>query len=256
MDTIDRYAHSNAIRCLDPAQKGALALLAMGLCLLIDHLLTSLLTIGWMLALTVLWARVPARVFLRVILAQSIFLAVSSVGVAISIGIGPAVPDSWALCVGSLSIGTRPAALTLAFLLIARATGCVSGLNFLILTTPLVDLIELMRRLRAPEVLIDLMTLTYRAIFVLLESFQRIRVAQDARLGYSHPRQAMRSAALLVSRLFLDTYRRSLRLQLSLESRGMEGALRVLPMTYTRTFSPWWLGLAMVFSLLLAGVAR
>jgi cobalt/nickel transport system permease protein len=255
MDTIDRYAHSNAIRCLDPAQKGALALLAMGLCLALDRPLVGLLTVGWMLALTVGWARVPAPVFGRVALAQGLFLAASAAGVSLAAGLGAAPAATWALRAGPLWVGTGPVALATALRLVARALGCASALNFLILTTPLVDLIELLRRLRAPEVLVDLMTLTYRAIFVLLESLTRMHTAQGARLGYAGPRQAMGSAAQLAAQLFVDAYRRSARLQLSLESRGMEGALRVLPLDYSRGRGAWWLGAAMGASLLLAGLA-
>lgn len=255
MDTIDRYAHSNAIRCLDPAQKAGLALLAMGLCLVLDRPLVGLLTLGWMLALTVGWARVPAPVFGRVVLAQGLFLAASSAGVALGAGLGAAPAGVWALRAGPLWAGASPAGLATALRLVARALGCASALNFLILTTPLVDLIELLRRLRAPEVLIDLMTLTYRAIFVLLESLGRMHVAQEARLGYAGPRRAIDSAAQLASQLFIDAYRRGARLQQSLESRGMEGALRVLPLDYRRDSGAWWLGAAMAASLLLAGLA-
>lgn len=254
MDMIDRYAHSNAIRCLDPAQKGGLALLAMGLCLVLDRPLVGLLTVGWMLGLTVGWARVPAPVFGRVVLAQGLFLAASSAGVAISAGLGAAPAGAWALRAGPLWAGTSPIGLATALRLVARAIGCASALNFLILTTPLADLIELLRRLRAPEVLIDLMTLTYRAIFVLLESLNRMHVAQEARLGYVGPRRAIGSSALLASQLFLDAYRRSARLQLSLESQGLQGALRVLPLDYTRGSGAWWLGAVMAASLLLAGL--
>ncbi|NTV63036.1 MAG: cobalt ECF transporter T component CbiQ [Oscillochloris sp.] len=256
MEVIDRYAYSNAIRQLDPAQKGALALLALLLCLTLDHPLVSILTVIWMLGLTLLWARIPPAVTGRVVLAQGLFLAVSALGVAISATLGAEPVDGWALRLGPLWLSSSPAALAAGLKLVARALGCAAALNFLILSTPLVDLIELLRRLRVPEALIDLMTLIYRAIFVLLESMQRMLTAQEARLGYSSPRRAMHSSAQLASQLFLDAYRRSQRLQCSLESRGMEGALRVLPMIYTRNAWPWGLGAAMAASLLLARLSR
>ncbi len=52
MDHIDRHAYSNRLRLIDPAQKGGLAVLAIGLCLLLDRPAVGLLTMAWMLALT------------------------------------------------------------------------------------------------------------------------------------------------------------------------------------------------------------
>jgi len=76
------------------------------------------------------------------------------------------------------------------------------------------------------------MTLIYRFIFTLLESMERMRVAQENRLGYVSFRRGLNSAAQLASRLFIETYLRSRRLQVALEGRGYAGDLRVLPHTY------------------------
>jgi cobalt/nickel transport system permease protein len=256
MDTIDRYAHSNAIRCLDPAQKAGLALLAMGLCLALDRPAVGVLAVAWMLGLTVGWARVPAPVFGRAVLGQGLFLVASSACVALEVGLGAAPAGVWALRAGPLWVGAGAAGLATAARLIARALGCASALNFLILTTPLVDMIELLRRLRAPEALIDLMALTYRAIFVLLAGLNPVRGAQGARPGRAGMCRGIRGAAQLAGQLFLDASGRGARLRRSLESRGMVAALRALPPEYRRGPGAWWLAGALAASLLLAGVVR
>ncbi len=249
MRLLDRYAYTCAVRRVDPAQKAALALLAVLLCLLLDRPAVGLLAALWMLALTTLWARVPAGVFARVLCAEAVFLALSVLGVALSAGAGtPAALWSWQI--GPLWVGSSPAALELALRLAARALGCASALNFLILTTPLVDLIDLLRRLRVPGTLIDVMTVTYRAIFILLDSMARMYAAQDARLGYRDARRALRSAALLGGGLFLDAYRRARRMQLALECRGMDGPLLVLPALYVRDRRALWLAGALAVCLL------
>ncbi|NTU78212.1 MAG: cobalt ECF transporter T component CbiQ [Chloroflexales bacterium] len=253
MHLIDRHAYTNALRRVDPAQKGGLAALAIVLCLLLDRPAVGLLTLAWMLALTTLWARVPLLVFGRALLSEGLFLALSVVGVAVSVSLTPAGPAAaWRL--GPLWLSAGPQGLSLALRLLTRALGCAAALNFLILTTPLTDMITLLQRLRVPAALIELMTIIYRAIFVLLESLQRMATAQDARLGYSGPRRMLRSAGLLGSRLFLDAYLRSRRMQVALESRGLDGPLRVLPLDYTRDRRVWWLGAAFTVSLLLVGV--
>jgi cobalt/nickel transport system permease protein len=128
--------------------------------------------------------------------------------------------------------------------LVSRALACATALNFLALTTPVVDLIDLGRRLHIPELLIDMMTLIYRFVFALLDSLEQMRLAQESRLGYANSRTAMRSAALIASNLFMDTFRRSQRLQVALEGRCYEGTLRVLPSLRLR---PWTFYTASVF---------
>ncbi|MFV9505807.1 MAG: cobalt ECF transporter T component CbiQ [Oscillochloridaceae bacterium umkhey_bin13] len=251
MHLIDRYAYSNAIRTLDPAQKGGLSGLALLLCLFLDRPVVGLLTIIWMFALTTLWARIPVLVFGRVLLTEGLFLAFSVLGVAVSISLSPPT-STMAWQVGPLWLSTSIEALELTLRLLTRALGCAAALNFLILTTPLTDLIEVLRRLRLPETLIELMTLIYRAIFVLLESLERMRTAQDTRLGFSTPGRALRSAGLLGSQLFLDAYRRSRRLEVALESRGLAGPLRVIPLAYTADRRVWWFAAALAATLLLA----
>jgi len=255
MHLIDRHAYSNRLRRVDPAQKGGLAVLTILLCLLLDRPTVGLLAVAWMLALTTLWAQVPPLAFGRALLAEGLFLLLSVVGVALSVSLGQPAATAAAWRIGPLWFSTSSEALALALRLLSRALGCAAALNFLILTTPLTDLIELLRRLRVPETLIELMTIIYRAIFVLLESLDRMRTAQDARLGYRDARRAMRSAALLGSQLFLDAYRRSKRLQVALESRGLDGPLRVIALDYTSDRRVWWIGAALVASLMLAGVA-
>ncbi len=252
MHVIDRYAYTNQIRTVDPAQKGGLAFLTLLLCLLLSRPLVSIMAITWMVALAVGWARLPLRAYIRVLLAESFFLLLSTLGVALSGGIGPAPTLMWHIQIESIWIGSSPAALADAFRLIMRALGCAAALNFLILTTPLVDMIDLLRRLRLPELVIDLMTVIYTSIFVLLESMQRMYTAQHSRLGYRNARRTLASAALLGTRLFIDAYHRSQGMQMALESRGYSGHLRVLPLQYTRDRRTWWFALGIAVSLTLA----
>jgi len=79
-----------------------------------------------------------------------------------------------------------------------------------------------------------------------------MRTAQESRLGYVNSRRGLASAGILASQLFVDSYRRSRRLQTALESRGYDGELRVLPMRYRHDSLLPWLGLGLAASLCLA----
>jgi cobalt/nickel transport system permease protein len=251
---IDRYAYTNRIRRIDPAYKAGLALLVLVLCLLLNRPGVGLLATGWLWTLATFWAGLPAAVFGRVLLAQALFLIWAVAGVAVSVSASPPLGLDWSWPVGPVWIASSRASLQAALQLATRALGAASAMNFLALTTPLVDLVDLMRRWRLPSLLIDLMTLIYRFIFVLLEGVERMRAAQASRLGYINIRRSLVSAGLLGSRLFIDSYQRSQRLQIALESRGYIGELRVLPSSYRFDRKIVWFGLAIPASLFLAWI--
>ena len=253
MEIIDRYAYTNRLRAVDPAYKLALAVLTLVLCLALDSVAVGCLAILWMAGAAVLLARIPGRVFVGVLLAEGAFLVLTTIGVALSVTVkDPAGLALWAWRVGPWWLSSSPERLHLAARLVARALGCASAMNFLSLTTPLVDLIDVARRAHVPSLVIDMMTVIYRFIFVLLDSLERMRTAQESRLGYANFRCGVSSAALLATRLFIETYQRSQRLQTALTSRGYVNELRVLPAVYQNDWRLALLGTGIAASLAFA----
>lgn len=243
MDWIDRHAYSNRLRFVHPGQKLGLALLVIALCLALDRPLVGLLAASWMTLLAVAWARLPLRAFGGAVLAEGFFLAWAVVGVAVSVRAGEG--GSW-----PLALRVTPESLETALRLFARALGSATAMAFLAFTTPLVDLLDLGRRVGVPPLLLDLATLIYRFTFTLFDSLERMVTAQETRLGYADIRRSMSSAALVASRLFIETYLRSQRLQTALEGRGYAGDLRVLPGEYRRSRPAWLFSAALALSLL------
>jgi len=252
MHVIDRYAYASRIREVDPAYKVGLATVTLLLCLILNEPFVGILAIIWMFFLAVKVAGLPADVFGRVLLAEFTFLALTTVGVALSVTAkDPTAINMWAVKLGPLWFSSSPEALNLAFALLSRALGGTAAMNFLAMTTPLVDLLDFFRRLHIPGLLIDIMTVMYRFVFVLLESLETMYVAQKSRLGYRSFYRGMVSAGLLASRLFIDTYRRAQRLQTAMEARSYDGEFRVLPTTYKQSRQLVFSGVLMVSTLLL-----
>ena len=248
---IDTYAYSNRIRGIDPAQKAILALLLMLLSLVLDRPAVGLLAAGWACALAILWAGLPGRVFGKVVAAEGTFIVFAVLGVALSVSAEPPAGAWWSHPLGPGFIWFTAASLGTAARLAARALGGAAALSFLAMTTPLPDLINLLRRLRMPSLLLDLMTLIYRFIFVLLDSMQRMVTAQQARSGYSSFRRGLTSAGQVAVLLFIEAFRRSQRLDTALASRGWSGQLHVLPATYVGDRRSYWIAAAICASLLL-----
>lgn len=230
-------------------------MLVVWLCLWLDKPLVGLLAVGWMAALMIILAQIPLKIVWRVLLAQALFLCLSTIAVVLSVSLSPPADPSWSSLLGPLWIGTSPVALDQGLRIVTRALGAAAAMNFLALTTPMVDLVDLLRRLRFPQLLIDLMTLMYRSIFLLLGTLQRMFVAQESRLGYVNLQRGYASAGMLGSQLFIDSYRRGQRLQMGMESRGFGGELRVLPSRYQHDRRWLWITPAVTLTLILASLA-
>lgn len=252
MRIIDRYAYNSRLRHIDPTQKVGLSLAVVLLCLALNEPPVGLMAAGGSFALAVYAGGVPAGAFGRLLLAESFFLTLTTLGLLVNISLAPP-NEAWVWQAGPLWFSSSPEAAAQTLAIITRALGSAAALNFLAMSTPLVDLIELFRRLRLPALLIEVMMVMYRFIFTLLESLSRIYIAQESRLGYhSGFGRGMVSAGLLGGRLFVDAYQRSHRLQLALEARGYEDTLRVLPTVYRSDWGFQAAGAAVIVGLLLA----
>ena len=116
--------------------------------------------------------------------------------------------------------------------LAARSLAALSAMLFLALSTPMTDLIALLRRLKVPETLLEIMVLCYRMLFVFSEAVRDTRTAQAARLGYATPALALRSLGSLTANLTLQIWQRSRDLHISAQSRNNDGPLRFLEPEY------------------------
>ncbi len=97
MQHIDRLAYANRLARLHPAYKVGCSALALGLCLAVPHPAVGLGVLLTMLALSILWAGLPATFVLKLALGEASFLALGVLGVAVSGVVWTALASSFAL---------------------------------------------------------------------------------------------------------------------------------------------------------------
>ena len=90
------------------------------------------------------------------------------------------------------------------------------------------DILDALRKLHFPSLLIELMLLIYRFIFVLFQTASAITVSQQARLGNRDFKTRIRSFGAMGSELFILALKRSNVLYDAMESRCYDGNIRVL----------------------------
>jgi len=230
---LDSFAYANRWRYLHPAAKGLLSALALGAALAARSPLAASVCGLTMAIVTVAGAGIPLSRYLRLLLLPAGFLLVGVTGLALSLG-GGELP-LFTLPGTEVSVFFSQAGARQALLALCRSLAAVAALYFLVLTTPLTEIIGLLRRLRLPALLLELMVLAYRQIHVLLEVAGQIRVAQAARLGDAGLVSRWRSLSGLGAGLFLKAHRRSIQLHRALVCRGYDHDLRWLERDYPRS---------------------
>lgn len=231
MLNLDRYAYSNALKNVHPIEKFFFAMATMIICLVANSLLVSLVVIILMTGVSVLMGKIPLRFYVRLMLIPASFLVVATTTIAINI-VDNSSHVLWGWQFFNVTIGVTIQSMHTALKLLLRSLAALCCLYFLTLTTPSVEIISILRKLKFPELFIDLMSLIYRFLFVLLETANQIHTAQTVRLGYTSIRQSYRSMGQLVVNLFLNSYQRAMHLYTALEARGYTGSLRVLERQY------------------------
>jgi len=227
---LDSLADRNRLQHLYPEQKLSVAFVGLSLAL-VGQPLTQLLVLLWMAVWTIGYAKIPAKTYFAVVLVPTTFVLTSVPALVANWSSSRdvvAASDIWAgWDVGRGYLYLSHHGFEMAALAVARSISSTSCLAFVLCTVPFVELVCVMQRLKLPDFLAELLFLTYRFIFLLLETAKDLREAQQARLGYGTWRNSLRSVSLLVGQLFLKTIDRYRQFSLSLESRGSTGTFRV-----------------------------
>ncbi len=115
--------------------------------------------------------------------------------------------------------------------ILARITASMAIVMFLSVTTPIYELGRALMWFRIPEVIVEILLLTYRYIFVLWDEGMRIREAQSLRLGYyvgSSPggwKRSLRSTFTLMAMVVIRAYDRADHTFSAMSLRGYNGKL-------------------------------
>jgi cobalt/nickel transport system permease protein len=221
---IERCAYANRWRRVSPAAKAIFALSGLVASFAASTPMAALAVVFLLAAATWIGAGIPVGRYLRVAAPAFFFLATSCLSLAFSLG-----SDAQS---GALSLHLTPTGLQNVADVSARSLGALAVLLFLVLTTPLIDLIALLRRLKTPEVLLEIMVLCYRMLFVFSEAVHDTVTAQSARLGYATPRLALRSLGGLAANLTIQVWQRAYDLHIAAQARNNDGPLRFLEPTF------------------------
>jgi cobalt/nickel transport system permease protein len=190
-------------------------------------MIVSLCTPGWlvqvliiasMLALLILGARVSLRDALSCASVPVGFIVASTAAQLVTLHFSHGIPI----------FGLSWAALDPAARVALRSFACITALLWLALTTPLTDIVQLMRRMGLGSEISDIALMMFRFIWLTLDCLESGVHSQANRLGYSGYRRGLHSMGLLMASLLPRVLSRARRLEAGLSARGYNGELRFI----------------------------
>lgn len=218
MRLIDRIAATNRLAAVCGFEKLAFALGMLVLALVLPPP-GAVVVLAVVVLATLLVVRAPARSYLTLMAGPLAFLAFGLVPLLVTVSVG----GPWLLRLG-LAAGGPELALRVGL----RTLAGTSCLLFLALSTPVPQLLGVLRRLHIPAVVTEVALLIYRYIWVFLDTVESIRMAQSSRLGYRSFSRSYRSLAMLAAAFFTQTLERARAMDHGLQARNWQGELRVL----------------------------
>ena len=226
MLSIDRYAQRSRLCTVSPFIKTAFAVLVLLLCVAADSAATGLLVSAGMLAACIFFGGAPARYVFSLMTVPVLFIVVSCLAIVFEVTRAPL--GFFDLPFFGFFLSATQAGLRNAGLLFFKAYGAVACLYFLSLTTPMQEILEVLRTLRVPKIVIELMYLIYRYIFLLLDVQHRMTVSARSRLGYAGRRNTWYTFTHISGNLLAGSFRRSSACFDAMEARCYDGTLRFL----------------------------
>ncbi len=108
----------------------------------------------------------------------------------------------------------------IAVVIFSRSYALISILYFWLLTQTISEIAFGMRAIKIPSLFIELFVLTYKFIFLVLNSFKAMLLAQKCRLAYSSTRKnAIQSYSFLFSAVFTKAMQQTSQIEIAMASR-------------------------------------
>ena len=219
---MDYIAHHNELTESNPYFKLFLTIILLIVTLALDSLYFDVIIFVIMSVVILAIARINYKSYLKFLSLPMAFLIITCIFLIFFFGKGEVIYET-----GIFGIVVTNDSLHYGIYTFMRVMACLPCLGFLALTTPIAKILNCLRSLHVPKILIEIALLMYNSIFIFLNEIDTMKKAQDSRLGYNSYFTSFKSLGALASTIFLRSLDKSETLQFALDSRGYDGDLPV-----------------------------
>ncbi len=224
--SIDYLAYHSQIRGWNPTFKFLFSCIALILCIALDNPYVSVATIVIMGFISIGLGGVSFHDYLATMMLPLTFILLGTFMIGIDFSFIP--KGEYRLYLGFFYLITDRARLLEMGTLILKVFGAVSTMITLTLSTPATEIVSVLGKLKVPKLIVELMYMIYRYIFVMSDTYRKMKYSAESRLGFVDYKTSLKTFASIAGNIFVVTLKRAGDYYNALESRCYEGELLFL----------------------------
>ena len=231
--SIDLYAFHSKLKHINPEYKLISALITLILTIIFNNVYVSAYVLLGMFFISVKLGGTPFNEYLSILMAPLSFIILAGIGIALGFsfdyfGEFYIKSGDFNLKLGSLYIYTSKEQLIETAKLIIKVLACISVMQSLILSTMPYEIINALRNMHMPKLIVELMNLIYRFIFILIESYANMYNSALSRLGYHNLKASFISFGNIASNILVVSLKKANAYYTAMEARCFDGDLNFL----------------------------
>lgn len=221
--SIDFYAYASKIRHWNATFKVSLSVLTLILCIVFDNPYVSGAVIIAMAYLTVVKGELPVHEYLAILAIPITFILLGTFTIAIDFSKQPI--GQYNLYLGFFYVFTSQEKLKEVFFLILKVFAAISALQMMTLSTPSSEIIYVLRKAHVPKLIVELMSLIYRYIFILMDVYTKMKNSAQSRLGYCDFKTSCYTFGSIASNMLVISLKKANSYYDAMEARCYDGDL-------------------------------
>ena len=222
--SIDMYAFHSKLKHINPEFKLICALITLILTIIFNDPYVSAYVLLTMFFISVQLGKMDFKEYLSILLGPLSFIIVASIGIAL--GFSFENSGEFYIKILGIYIYTSRGQLIETAKLIIKVLACVSIMQSLILSTMPYEIINALRNMHIPKLIIELMNLIF--IFILIESYINMHNSALSRMGYHNLRASFISFGNIASNILVVSLKKANAYYTAMEARCFEGDLKFL----------------------------
>ena len=224
--SIDFYAYASKIRQWNATFKVYLSVLTLIFCIVLDNFYVSVVVIIAMSYLTVVKGELPVTEYLSILAIPIAFILLGTFTIAIDFSKQPI--GQYNLYLGFCYVFTSQAKLKTVVLLIVKVFAAISALQMMTLSTPSTEIIYVLKKAHVPKLIVELMSLIYRYIFILMDVYTKMKNSAQSRHGYCDFKTSCYTFGSIASNMMIISLKKANAYYDAMEARCYDGDLTFL----------------------------
>lgn len=221
--SIDFYAYASNIRHWNAAFKVSFSVVTIILCILFNNPYVSTAVIIVMAYITVVKGGIPINEYLHILVIPIAFILISILTIVIDVSKQPMGQYNFHFMFFYLF--TTQEMLKKGLFLILKIFGAISALQMMALSTPSSEIICVLRKVHVPRLIVELMSMIYRFIFILMDVCVKMNNAAQSRHGYCDIKTSWYTFGRIASNMLVISLKKANAYFDAMESRCYDGEL-------------------------------